>query len=375
MLDSECQEAIEALLAAAEWPALRQLSKQARQGRVAKSKLCHSVAFVNALLIELRSADTADEAELVASLAVQAANLIGEAKHGALREDLKAQAWIEIGNLRRRDAEWRRAEAVLSRAERHLVKGSGDPFVEARLLSVKASLRADQGHRAEAVAILLRCRKLYAGIGEWSLVARTLVKEANVLVESEPEKALAALSQALPLIREEEILQYAELLRAECFVETRRLPAALQVFLRWEPRWTESPQDRIRLRSRFLAGKLLEGLGRHRDAVRLLEELIAGDLHYGLYKDAFLDLLYLFGLYIRSGDSEGAIAVCKRSLDQMQKLDLVHEQLHVVWARLTEAATMKALDDRALIEAREYLRVFWRHPAPEVPKLTIMPVG
>lgn len=364
----ERERAIETLLATEEWASMRQLSRKLQQERVAESKACHTLAFINLLLVDLRLADTGDQAEFIASLMVQAVKLVDAARLGGLREDLQAQAWTEVANSRRCEARWRRAEDALAQAERLLAKGTGDPLVEARLLSVKASLQSDLGQRSEALTSLLHCKRLYSDAESWPLLSRVLVKEASVLVELiEPERALEALNQAIPLIRDQETLLYAELGRSTCLLETNRLTAALKVYLQTQSQWAASPRKRIRLRSRFLGARLLEALGRQREAVKLFEDVIGGDLLNGFYKDAFLDLLYLFGVFLRSGNPEGARAVCRRALGQMRALDLVHEQLHEVWTRLLEAARTRTLDQRALLQMRDYLRVFWRDPDLRMP--------
>jgi tetratricopeptide (TPR) repeat protein len=141
------------------------------------------------------------------------------------------------------------------------------------------------------------------------------------------------------------------------------------VFLQRESQWAASPRKRIRLRSLFLGGKLLETLGSHREAIKFFEELVAEDLHHELFKDALLDLLYLFGFFVRLDDAEGAIAVCNRAIRQMKALDLGHEQLYAVWNQLMEIARVKALGSEGLTVIKEYLRLYWRHPAPQAPKL------
>jgi tetratricopeptide (TPR) repeat protein len=69
----------------------------------------------------------------------------------------------------------------------------------------------------------------------------------------------------------------------------------------------------IQLRRRFTAARLLENLGRTQKAERLFQEVIAADLEHGLVKDFFLDLAYLFGFFLRSGQLPQAIAVCRRA--------------------------------------------------------------
>jgi hypothetical protein len=119
------------------------------------------------------------------------------------------------------------------------------------------------------------------------------------------------------------------------------------------------------LRSTFTAARLLEALGRAKEAEKLFEEVIAEGLEQEWYKDAFLDLLYLFGFHIRAGSAEKAVAVCQRLLAQ---LDLGHDQLRAVWTQLRDASGRQALTGQSLAMARSYLRGHWKHPAAKAPE-------
>ncbi|MBW8876638.1 MAG: hypothetical protein JF614_16860 [Acidobacteria bacterium] len=367
----EQQKVVEALLAGAEWAELRRnSSRRSQRDHVRMSKACHTWAFLDVLLSEVRAAGSRDESEFIASLALLGIQgMEAERYPQDLRNDLTGTVWIEVANVRRIAAEWVRAEAALQQAERLLLEGTGDPLLQGKLLSIQASVRADQGHGGQAIEILDRCKALYAELEDWPLLARTLVQAANLWAEAEPGKGLTALAQALPLIpRDDTLLRLqAESLRAECLIGTGQLDQALRVFSQAEPLRALHRQPRIQLKSKFTGAQLLEALGKRKEAEKVFEEVIAGELEEELYKDAFLDLLYLFEFHFKAGSLERAAEVCRRALSQLAMIDF-NEQLSVVWTQLLEATQRQAVDTQALSEARAYLRVHWSNPAAEVPK-------
>jgi tetratricopeptide (TPR) repeat protein len=366
----EREKALEALVARAEWSSFRGLTRKAQKDRVIQSRACHSWAFLELLLAELRSAGSRDESEFLASLAILAVQGMEAKKYPtALQNDFLAGVWTEVANVRRIGSEWHHADVALRRAEQYLVKGTEDPLLRARMLSIAASLRAEQGQLSEAVALLEPCRKIYKAGRDWPLVARTLVQMAYVVGDGDPERGLTLLDQANPLIPAEDVtLRWlAATLRTVALIDTGQIAQALMAFQLAESLLDAQTRPSAKLRSRYLSARLLEALGRTKEAERLFEEVIAVGLEQEWYKDAFLDFLYLFGFHIRAGAAEKAVDVCRRALAQLELLELGHDQLRVVWTQLREAAERQALTQQSLAMARAYLRVHWKHPAPKTP--------
>ena len=78
---------------------------------------------------------------------------------------------------------------------------------------------------------------IYDRLSEWALLARTLVKQANVLAGIEPALGLAALDRARPLIPADnsQLTLAAEMLRVECLIELSKPSEALAVYRRSSP--------------------------------------------------------------------------------------------------------------------------------------------
>ena len=207
LADRERQWGVDSLAAMAEWADLRHMpSRRSQRDRVRMSKACHTIAFFNLVLSE---------------------------------------------------------HQALANAARHVKEGTGDPRLEAGLLSITASALGEEGYVPQALDALQRCWAIYEGLSEWSLLARTLVKVANLLVEDDPANGLAALDRAVPLIPAEDchLTILAELLRVRCLIELQKPVEALQVYRRCSRLFIANPRVRLRLRSKFTGAQLLDALG------------------------------------------------------------------------------------------------------------------
>lgn len=371
-IDKERQWGVESLAALAEWAEIRRLaSKKSQRERVRMAKACHTIAFFTLVLDTLKEESSWAEAEFLASLALLSAEAMIQRQQITVAKghDLQAKVWTAIANSRRRAAEWNRARQGLDNAERHLKEGTGDPLLRARLLSIKASTLADQGHVSRALSDLKECKALYEDLAEWTLLARTLVQEANVLAGIDPAKGLLALDQAAPLLPADDsyLRLLAELLRVECLIEAQRPIEALPVFRRCLRLLISYPSDRMRIRSKFTGARLLGALGFNLHAEKLFDEVIDRDIEHELYKDAFLDLLYLYEHHMKAGDLEQAARVCRRALTDSTLAEVAHDQLRDLWSDLLEAAQHRALSQDRFRELRQYVNVHWKHPAGTPP--------
>jgi tetratricopeptide (TPR) repeat protein len=371
LIDRERQWGVDSLVAIAEWAELRRLpGRRSQRDRVRMAKACHTLAFFDLLLSEIREAPSWDEAEFLAGLALLCVEAMTQRQLTQMAAgDLQARVWTAVANARRRSAEWKRAHQALANAERLLREGSGDLRLEAERLSIAASTLADEGQVSQALEALERCRAIYDNLSEWALLARTLVQMANILAGTEPARGLIALDHAAPLIPAEDpyLTLLAELLRVECLIEVRKPSEALRVFRRCSHLLIANPRVRMRLRGKFTSARLLDALGFRQQAERLFDEVVDGDIEHELYKDAFLDLLYLYGVHMESGDLEKAARVCRRALTDSALSAIAHDQLRTVWTQLLEATQRQAIGQDLLRDLRQYLSVHWKHPAAQAP--------
>jgi tetratricopeptide (TPR) repeat protein len=270
-------------------------------------------------------------------------------------------------------AEWNHARAALRKANEHLVLGSGAMLIKGHMLSVTASLSADQGQIVEALAILDECRTLYEGAKAWPLVARTLVQIAHLHVDHDPTRAVSLVMKALPMIpANDPVLRWlAESIRTESLIEMGETSQALQTFQLVESLRRSHARSDAGRRSNFTAARLLEALGHLREAELLFEAAIAEAFEREVYREAFLDILYLFGLHVRHGATEKAVALCRMAIERLDLFGVGHEQLRAVWTELRDAATQRALRVEALAEVRQFLKVHWKTPAAKAPRVSV----
>jgi tetratricopeptide (TPR) repeat protein len=372
LINQERQWAVDYLAAAAEWADLRRLqNRRSQRDRVRMTKACHTIAFFHLVLGELKETSSWDEAEFLAGLALLCIEAMSQRQRitHAADHDFKAQVWTAVANARRRAAEWERAHQALTNADRHRKQGTGDPLLEAGLLSITASTLADEGHIARALEALERCKAVYKDRSEWALLARVLVKMANLLAGTEPVKGLAVLDEALPLIPPEDsyLTLLAELLQVECLIEAQRPREALPVFRRCSRLLNFSPKARMQIRGRFTGARLLDALGYKLPAERLFDEVVDRDIEHELYKDAFLDLFYLYERHVKAGEIEKAARVCRRALTDASLSAVAHDQMRTVWEQLLAATGHRAIGQEVLSDLRRYLNVHWKHPAAAVP--------
>ena len=365
LADAEAGLHVSSLLARAEWENLRRLPKDAQRDRLVLSRACHTREFLSLLLSVVKQPSNRAEAETAARLSILSIKGLDRGKWSDFEgEKLAAIVWIELANSRRLAAEWDAADDALKRAS-PLIK---DSLVEARWLSISASLQSDRGFGSDAIEKLEKCRCLYEAENDWLSVARTLVQMGHILVDSDPKRGIAALERARPLIsgRDPLLLWLLELIKTECLIETSQIFQALDAFRAAEALKKFHPRPRAEIRSKFTGGRILEALGHRVEAERLFEEVVAQDLEYSLLKDVFLDLLYLFAFYVKAGEPDRAAELGRRALTQLELLGSIHEQLKTVWKGLIGAADRRALDLRLLPTIKEYLRVWWKRPGPEL---------
>lgn len=375
----ERQAAVERIMARAEFADLTRQTRAAQKKQVIQSPACHSPAFVDLLVAAVRAPHPRDKVEFLSGLAVLAVQRMDEKKNPpAFRNDLLGTIWTETGNARRIHGEWSNALSALDRAKGYLEAGTGNLLLKARWLSITASLQCDQGERDEAMASLAECLAIYEAERNWPLAARTLVQMANCIVDHEPARGLALLDRAsASILPADPTLRWlAESNRAECLVTMGRVEEALTAFSEAERMRPLQQRPNGSVRSAFTAARLLELLGHAREAETLFMEALSGDLEAGLHKDALLDLLYIFGFYVRQGEPERAAELCLRTFAEIERQDTVlHEQLRSVWTKLIEAARAEALDESMILAAGDYFRAHWKYPAATEPILARRPTA
>jgi RNAse (barnase) inhibitor barstar len=119
----------------------------------------------------------------------------------------------------------------------------------------------------------------------------------------------------------------------------------------------------LQLRRRFQAGRLLESFRRFPEADTIFREVIAEDLEQRSAKSLFLDLIYLFGSYVRRGDLAHAVEVCHDALEQLALLELdsdSEKQMKALWSTLGKLAQQGTVEMKHLEKSKRFIRNQWK---------------
>jgi tetratricopeptide (TPR) repeat protein len=194
-------------------------------------------------------------------------------------------------------------------------------------------------------------------------------------VDTDPARALTLAAQALPMIpaADTALRCLAENIRTDGMINLGEIEPALQTFDRAEPLRSAGVSPLAKRRSDFFAARLLEHLGHIKEAVQLFEAVIADAFDHEAYREAFLDLLYLFSVHVRQGATQKAVALCRFALAQLDLYDVGHEQLRTMWRELMDAAGRRAIHLEALAEVRGFLEMHWKKPAAKTPRFSFSP--
>jgi len=224
-----------------------------------------------------------------------------------LVEDLRARAWIYLGNARRLTSDLSGAEAALSNAAAHLARGTGDPIELAILLDREASLRRAQRRFADAQDCITKAIGIFLRNGEKHRAGRSLVNLSLIhSYAGETAESIAVLTQALDLIDVREdprTMLCARHNLAGYLAEAGRYPEALRLFRGTRALYRDFPDAWTQNRRHWLKGRIDHGLGRPGPAEAALRAARDGFVAEGIPYDTALVSLDLALLYAEQGRS------------------------------------------------------------------------
>lgn len=314
-----------------------------------------------------------DESEEFGRLTLALLDLLGsDTCPDLLRSDLRSQVWIELANGRRVRADWRGAEQALKRARELLHSGTGSPLPAARLHSIQSSLASDVGQTAVAIREAVLAQAIYREMEDWNGLARTLLQEANALVEIDPARALGLAAEGLRVLDEIEVRlrMYLKSTALECLIELGRTTEALQALEENRPLYQQFKSEaRIQLRVRAIEARLLEALGRFQEAELLYRDVMEEALVEGFARESFVARLMLFNFYFLRGRMDEAAAVCAEAARALEEVE-AHQQMRVVWQELGAMAGARRVDSEMIGALRLYLAEHWNTPARQAPIAT-----
>jgi tetratricopeptide (TPR) repeat protein len=364
------------LEAQALWPEVRSLGAKARRDKVRLTRALHTLGFLEVLLKEGTTSMPAEAEELFYLALLVAGQLPSPTFSMESKNDLCAECCAEIANARRRLAKWPAARDALKKGGEYVARGSKNGIAEGKMLCVAGALEEDLGNIEEAVKLLRQAVALFEKTAHTFLKSRTLAQLAYVLVDYEPAESLGVVDEALSLIPagNPRLVWFAETIKIDCLIGIGAPQEALVRFNALKGLHEQFREPFIQLRRRFNAARILEHLGRLQKAESLFQDVIAADLEHGFVKDFFMDLVYLFGFYLRRGQSADAIAICRRAREELSLLDdeqgsgeSAREQMGTVWRSLEEEVKKGSVDLGVTTVLRNYIKAHWRTPASNPP--------
>jgi tetratricopeptide (TPR) repeat protein len=177
--------------------------------------------------------------------------------------DLQARAWGELANAFRAADRLRSAQLAFGEAYTFLQRGTGDPYLKARLFDLEASLLGTLREFPMALHRLASISGLYMELGKPHLAGRALINRALYTYYSgEAEVAIQINQKAINLIdrnRDPALFMYALHNHLMFLVDLQRyLPARRMLF---DSRQYLIYRDQInRTRLRWLEGRICYGL-------------------------------------------------------------------------------------------------------------------
>jgi tetratricopeptide (TPR) repeat protein len=288
-----------------------------------------------------------------------------------LRNDLKAKALMVIANCRRLAGDWRGAAAALATARGHLLRGTGKPEGEARLLSIEASLASDTGRLEQALELLGRSSELYGKVQDTEAVASVVVKEAGTLMAAcRHEEAIARAEEALSKLTPEDarLEMLARNIITASLVFLERPDEALQSFRATQSLYKQLRGRSFELQVGYLEALLLDAQGHFREAEKAFRSNIAGYMEAELYKTAFLHLVTFLQSLVRRGAFDKAARACEEALEMIERAgSACHTQMIELWRSLLDLINARRLTDYQVLAARQYLVRHWNAPARHAP--------
>jgi len=365
ILEAEASGWDEVMTAESWWEGIKDLSPEGQIKKIRSTASLQSLPVFEAILADARATALADPylGESVVHAALTVADLLPEPRHPrTLKNDLRGESLTVVANCRRLAADFPGSTAAIEEARRHLTQGTGDPGLEAGLLSIHCSLCTDLGDFEKALVCVRRAVELYRELEDWHASAHNAVLEAGCLLAAyRPAEAIERAHFALERMppNEARLQVLANLILTESLVILERPLEALPVFMDAKL-LGEQADPATRLRVLHCEARLLDGLGRVRESEKRFRQAIKAFFDQELYKQAFVTLLTLFECLCRRGALGKAAALCEEAIAATSQAgEACNEQIRQAWEELLAVVRIRRLSDNELIQARQYLVRNW----------------
>jgi len=300
------------------------------------------------------------QAESLAALGLEVVELLAETDHDPrLLADLRARGYGLLANSLRARSDLAGADRLLDEAKAALAEGTDEPYEEARLLDLEASLRKDQRRFDEALGLLARSVAHYRSIGEVRRCIRALLTKADVQrTAGDAEGAIETLTAVLESFdpaEDSRSLLCAHHNLALNLADLGRFVEAAKVFRDARPLYDQFRDPWTLRRRAWVEGKILHGMGQFEAAERCLTWAQQGFVQQEIAYDAALVSLDLAALYAELGDAEELERLAGEMVPIFRARD-IHREALAALAFFRQAAAARAVTVDLVRRLLDFLR-------------------
>lgn len=291
------------------------------------------------------------------ALVVQAAEIAVEVAEAAsalpeaLQHDLRAETWAALANALRIAERFDLAEAAWRIVRHECARGTGDPMLQAEIMTLKGSLRMDQGKFRVAERLMSRAARIYDRVEAVDLAGRTLISLGmSFWQEGQLSSAIQNTFLGARSIepRTEPLLAVVALHNlAEMYLRSHRSTHCLHLLARAESAYGSVKGVVMHLRLRWVIARLLRARGYLLGADRQLETVRRGLLSFGTPYDAALVALDQAAIYAQLGEHAKVRELAREMIPVFRSKRIVREA-RVALALFVRASRAEALTAEAI---------------------------
>lgn len=358
----------EKLRASGQWSALESHPQARRLVMIHNDRRLQSWGLYERLLEECRQTGRKDPAAAVdlALLALAVVDHLDPAAFGTERlADFRAAVLAALGNARRLARDFAGAREAFREAWTVLAaEGGDDPFDEAGLVSLEASLLCDLGEFEAAAELLERALALYREGGDLHFQGRTLLQQAMAVGILDPGKGVQLVEEALVLIdavREPRLELCArhnlswllndsgQVREAMAMLETSR-----SLYAQFADAWT-------RILLYWLEARINRSLGELPEAESTFKRLWRKLRERGFQRELTLLTIDLVEVYALQGKFEEAIELVDAFHPLLGEWGMHAEGL-ALWRLLRDSLAARTVEAGVFRRTTLYCRRAWQRP-------------
>ena len=345
---------------------LARLAPGLRRMAIRNNPDLHTWGTFELLLAEAKRVEAEQPLESLdlAYAALEVADLLAPGAYGEERiHDLRAGAWAFLGNLKRRAGDFPGAEEALRSAAESLEQGSEEPYGEANVLSMTASLLTDLGELERATDLLEDAAVLARTVRDRALEGRLRIKQAGNIGLIDPARGLKLAERGLRLLRRSKSEdRHTELggvhIMTFCTNEIGETEEARATLEAYRFLYEAFPDPATQGRLLLLDGLICRNEGRLDESERLLHRLVEHYAGEGLAFDLTLATLEWAEALVLLGRHREAAGVLREVYPLIEQWG-GHVDILRAWRIVEEAVQRQSAHHEAFRELAMTVRRRW----------------